>query len=298
MVVNGDASGLVQVVSGVPQGSVLGPLLFCIYIDSVALCVQSVNSHNVLYADDLLLYKSIACAQDFVDMQLDVLAIEQWSENNHLTLNSAKCKAMVISRKKNPYSQPLYLNGAVLDQVESFKYLGVNISHDLTWSNHIGKICGKARQTLGLLYRQFYGKCDSGSLLKLYISLVRPHLEYACPVWAPHSHKDIHLIERVQMFGVKIISGEWNADCLDQFGLVTLERRRLDLSLCLLYKYVNSMCYFPEGLISKRCNSSYNIRVKHPLLLEQPFARTNSHLYSFIPHTISLFLPLLFLRPH
>ena len=67
--------------------------------------------------------------------------------------------------------------------------------------------------------------------------------KYACPVWAPHSHKDIHLIERVQMFGVKIISGEWNAayhDCLDQFGLVTLERRRLDLSLCLLYKYVNS----------------------------------------------------------
>ena len=154
----------------------------------------------------------------------------------------------------------------------------------------IGKICGKARQTLGLLYRQFYGKCDSGSLLKLYISLVRPHLEYAFPVWAPHSHKDIHLIERVQMFGVKIISGEWNAayhDCLDQFGLVTLERRRLDLSLCLLYKYVNSMCYFPEGLISKRCNSSYNIRVKHPLLLEQPFARTNSHLYySFL--TLSL----------
>ena len=128
MVVNGDASGLVQVVSGVPQGSVLGPLLFCIYIDSVALCVQSVNAHNVLYADDLLLYKSIACAQDFVDMQLDVLAIEQWSLR---TLNSAKCKAMVISRKKNPYSQPLYLNGVVLDQVESFKYLGVNISHDL-----------------------------------------------------------------------------------------------------------------------------------------------------------------------
>ena len=111
---------------------------------------------------------------------------------------------------------------------------------------------------------------------------------------SPHSHKDIHLIERVQMFGVKIISGEWNAayhDCLDQFGLVTLERRRLDLSLCLLYKYVNSMCYFPEGLISKRCNSSYNIRVKHPLLLEQPFARTNSHLL-FIHSSHYLYLEL------
>ena len=94
----------------------------------------------------------IACAQDFVDMQLDVLAIVQWSENNHFTLNSAKCKAMVISRKKNPYIlSHSTLNGVVpmTRYIESFKYLGVNISHDLTWSNHIGKICGEARQTLG-----------------------------------------------------------------------------------------------------------------------------------------------------
>ena len=208
-----------------------------------------------------------------------------------MTLNSAKCKMMVISRKTNPYSQPLFLNGVALDQVESFKYLGVHISHDLTWSTHIGKICGKARQTLGLLYRQFYGKCDSRSLLKLYVALVRPHLEYASPVWSPHSQKYVHLIENVQMFAVKIISGEWNApyhDCLHQLGLLTLQRRRLDLSLCLLFKYVNSLCYFPEGLICRRRISGYNIRVPHPLLLVKPFAKTNSHLFSFIPHVISI----------
>ena len=168
-------------VSGVPQGSVLGPLLFCIYIDSVALCVQSVNSHNVLNADDLLLYKSIACAQDFVDMQLDVLAIEQWSGNNHLTLNSAKCKAMVISRKKNPYSQPLYLNGVVLDQVESFKYLGVNISHD-----HLGLIIILLARFVAKHVKLWVFSTDNFMVnvtrdlfSRLYISLVRPHLEYA-----------------------------------------------------------------------------------------------------------------------
>ena len=168
-------------VSGVPQGSVLGPLLFCIYIDSVALCVQSVNSHNVLNADDLLLYKSIACAQDFVDMQLDVLAIEQWSENNHLTLNSAKCKAMVISRKKNPYSQPLYLNGVVLDQVESFKYLGVNISHDhlILGLIILARFVAKHVKLWVFSTDNFMVNVTRDLFSRLYISLVRPHLEYA-----------------------------------------------------------------------------------------------------------------------
>ena len=291
VVVSGETSNSVQVVSGVPQGSVLGPLLFCIYIDSVTHCVQSLYARNVLYADDLLLYKKITCAEDLVDMQQDVLAIEQWSGTNHLTLNSSKCKVMVISRKKSPFSHPLYLNGVALDQVSSFKYLGITISHDLTWSTHIGKICGKARQTLGLLYRQFYRKCDSKSLLKLYISLVRPHLEYACSVWAPHTHKNILSIERVQMFGVKMISGEWNApysENLNHLGLVSLERRRLDLSLCLLFKYVNSLCFFPEGIIAKKHVSGYNLRTSHPLLLEQPFSRTKSSYFSFIPHSISI----------
>ena len=70
-----------------------------------------------------------------------------------------------------------------------------------------------------------------------------------------YTRKDILSIERVQMFGIKVISGEWNAaysDSLNRLGLVTLERRQLDLSLCLLYKYVNSMCFFPEGIISKK----------------------------------------------
>ena len=291
VVIDGESSNLVRVVSGVPQGSVLGPLLFCIYIDSVALCTQSVNVHNVLYADDLLLYKVIACAQDFIDMQQDVLAIERWSTNNFLTLNSAKCKVMVVSRKKSPYYQPLLLNDVAVDRVESFKYLGINISHDLTWSFHISRICAKARQSLGLLYRQFYGKCDSRSLLKLYISLVRPLLEYACPVWAPHAQKDIYCIERVQMLGVKIITGEWNIvyhDGLVRLSLDTLEKRRLDLSLCLLYKYVHSMCFFPANFISRKRNSGYNLRSPHPLQLEQPFARTNSHLFSFIPRSVSI----------
>ena len=139
MVVNGETSATVPVLSGVPQGSVLGPLLFCIYVDGVTKCTKSQGARDALYADDLMLYKPISCTQDLSDLQEDILNIEKWSADNHLTLNPVKCKCMLISRRRSSLSCSfsLWLNGNVLEQVNSFKYLGVNISSNLTWSLHI-----------------------------------------------------------------------------------------------------------------------------------------------------------------
>ena len=93
---------------------------------------------------------------------------------------------MINSRKRIPSvpSSPLLLEGHPLDQVNTFKYLGVLLSYDLSWSEHVQFICSKARKLLGLLYRQFYNNMSSDSLLQLYIFLVRPHLEYASAVWS------------------------------------------------------------------------------------------------------------------
>ena len=100
-----------------------------------------------------------------------------------MTLNSAKCKAMVISRKKNPYSQPLYLNGVVLDQVESFKYLGVNISHDHLILGLIiillARFVAKHVKLWVFSTDNFMVNVTRDLFSRLYISLVRPHLEYA-----------------------------------------------------------------------------------------------------------------------
>ena len=224
------------VLSGVPQGSVLGPLLFCIYVDGVTACAKSQCTHDTLYADDLMLYKSIFCSQDFTELQDDISCIEKWSADNHLTLNSNKCKVMLISRKRSSLSLSFTLYGNVLEQVDSFKYLGVTISNNLKWSIHIGIVCAKARRMLGLIYRHFYANCNSASLLKLYISLVRPRLEYACPVWSPNSVTAIAQVQRVQKLALKIVSGEWNTgyyDLLARFQIPTLERRRSELSLSL-----------------------------------------------------------------
>ena len=102
--------------------------------------------------------------------------------------------------------QSVQIGEESLEKVRSYKYLGVVINSNLTWSDHISKLCSKAKQQLGLLYRQFYKDSDTSTLRALYITQVRPHLEYATPVWDPHLSKDIEAIESVQRFSTIIDS--------------------------------------------------------------------------------------------
>ena len=188
VVYGGASSDTTPVVSGVPQGSILGPLLFLIYIDDICKVRLSPGSKLVLYADDILLFRNISCPNDYHLLQADIDMLGSWTTQNKMTFNVTKCKAMHISRKRNQHlpPSPLSLNGNILDVVPTFKYLGVLISSDLSWSKHIQGVCSKARKILGLLYRRYYQYSDSSSLRQLYLSLVRPHLDYAAQVWDPH----------------------------------------------------------------------------------------------------------------
>ena len=123
-----------------------------------------------------------------------------------MKLPYSQSKFMIISRKKQYSVAPaqLLLNNLPLEQVSTFKYLGVLLNNDMSWSPHISAICSKAHKVIGLLYRRFlYSMSNMDTLIHLYISLVRPHLEYACPVWAPASHKDVDSIEGVQKSALK-----------------------------------------------------------------------------------------------
>ena len=177
-----------SVVSRVPQGSILGPLLFFIYIDDITQVNLSAVSRLVLYADDILLYRHIFSFEDYRILQSDIDALANWTTKNYMSFNVSKFKTMIISRKKDHGSsfQPLILNGSILDVVSTFKYLGVLFSSNLSWSDHIQGVCSKACKILFLLYRRYYQYSDSRSPLQLYISLVRPHLDYAAQVWDPH----------------------------------------------------------------------------------------------------------------
>ena len=242
VVVNGVSSLSTGVPSGVPQGSILGPLLFLIYIDDIATVNMTEGSQIVLYVDNILLYRPISIPEDIEHLQNDVDKLQAYASANYMTFNASKCKFMLVSRKRqHVHPKPsISLNGSPLELTPTFKYLGLLISSDLSWSSHIDNICSKAKRILGLLYRRFYRQSNEQTLRQLYVSLVWPHLEYAAPVWSPHLHKDITILERVQQFASKMCTKTWDCsynDLLDRLQLPTLAQCRLHLSLCFMYYY-------------------------------------------------------------
>ena len=292
VVVDGEASDQVSVVSGVPQGSVLGPLLFSIYINDITEVYITPQSYRVLYCDDVLLYRGMSePKEDLSALQLDINKLASWSDEQLLKLNAKKCKYMIMSRRRKAKTGTeadvsLYLGGAELEEVECFKYLGVLVQNNLIWSNHISGICTKAKQILGMLYRQFYNNSSPETLKQLYLSLVRPHLEYACQLWDPYTHHDINQLESVQKFALKMISHRWDIGYEELVNLVdlpTLKRRRLHLKLGEVYKIIHELCDFPDVFQVQATRSN---RLARDFTIHCPFARTNYFYHSFVPSSI------------
>ena len=142
--VEGSSSPTLQVLSGVPQGSVLGPLLFIIYLNDVVHRISSSSKMN-LFADDIALYRIIRSSNDYSILQADINAVNDCLTGKFLTLNPCKCSHLFISRKRtySIFPPSLTLNGYKLACVTSYKYLGVLITSDLMWSTHITKVCNK-----------------------------------------------------------------------------------------------------------------------------------------------------------
>ena len=112
--------------------------------------------------------------------------------------------------KGNQYlTQPLTVNHSQLERVYSYKYLGVWLTSTLNWSTQITEISKKARSQLGIIYRNFYQHSNSATLLQLYLSYIRPHLEYAATVWDPHQVGFIHSLERIQKCALRMCTRKW-----------------------------------------------------------------------------------------
>ena len=172
---------MLPVISGVPQGSVLTNQ-------------GSLDSFMSLFADDIALYRCIKSPVDYWKLQLDINTLVDWICQQCLSLQPAKCCYMLVSRKRTSSLPPpiLYVSGTPLQRVTSVRYLGVELTQDLSWSLHISHLCAKAWQLIGLLYRRFYKHANTATLLQLYKSFIRPLLEYCAVVWDRHLSKDIY----------------------------------------------------------------------------------------------------------
>lgn len=243
-----------------------------------------------IYADDILLYRTINSEHDYVLLQSDINTITSWSSANFLTLNKSKCKFMILSRRRSPTSPvtPLAIDDHPLEHVSNYKYLGVHLSSDLSWSTHIQSITAKARKVLGLLYRKFYNFSPPDVLVHLYLSLVRPLLEYAAVVWSPHLKKNILELENVQKFGLRMATKLWQYPyeyVLQRTQITTLENRRNIARLCELFKIIHKISCTECTVNLKPIHSH---RTSHHLTLCRPFCHTNLHYYSFLPFAVFL----------
>ena len=204
VVIDGYSSSLSEITSGVPQGSILGPLFFVIFINDLPDVVCSDNT-IALYADDSKMFRVIDCDEDLIYFQEDLDKLHQWSQRNQMDFNTKKCKIMRITRKQVPFTNSVHMNDTVLEEVKEFKDLGILTDCSLSWNSHTDMITAKANRMLGLIKRKCKDLKDTATLKTLFCYLVRSNLEYCSVVWSPFTKRDIDKLERIQRRATKFI---------------------------------------------------------------------------------------------
>lgn len=240
VVVNGEESECREVLSGVPQGSVLGPLLFVVYINDLPDVLEN-NSEVYLYADDTKIFRRIEEQEDCRKLQDDIRALKTWSEKWLLKFHPSKCKVMRIGRSEVPEEH--YVMDEIMESVVAEKDLGVIIDSDLSFEKHASEKINKANSIVGLIRRTFVS-LDEVIFRSLFTALIRPILEYANQVWCPYKIKDITAIENVQRRATRLVPSLRDlsySDRLKKLNLPTLAYRRSRGDMIETYKILQGV---------------------------------------------------------
>jgi len=252
VVVCGCRSNSVDITSGVPQGSHLGPTLFNLFINDIN--ETFLSSHFQLYADDLKIYQIIRSELDCHALQDDLSRFFEYCSRNCLYLNLEKCKYMRFTRKKSPSTFIYSIDNINLKEVTEFNDLGVTFDSKLSFANHIETVTARAFQMFGFVSRITKPFADPGVILHLYKTLILPILEYACIIWDPRYGVGINRIERVQRKFLNFLnfrSGQEKCAYdinLNRYDLLSLEHRRQLFTSLYVFKIVNGQVDCPHVL--------------------------------------------------
>ena len=242
VVVNNTSSDWSNVLSGVPQGSVIGPTLFLCYINDLPTCVKS----NIkLFVDDVKLFTEISSKEDCEIFQNDLDALCEWSKKWKLSFHPQKCNILRLGKNNPNFKYALKdLKGIrfELSQTSIVKDLGVLIDDKLSFSPHIEMIVSAASKLIGLTRRTILSLNNKNFLL-LYKTLIRPKLEYNNAVWWTNTKTDLMKLEGVQRRATKMLPGLKNlsySERLKILDLPTIAYRRLRGDCIQVYKYLNN----------------------------------------------------------
>ena len=236
VVVDGEVSNWKSVLSGVPKSSVLGPILFLIYINDLD---DSITSNVLKFADDTKLFRKVNTDGDKQHLQNDLDRLVKWSEKWQMLFNFGKCKCLHTGHRNLNVNYKM--GDTVLGTTVKEKDLGVTISADMKVSEQCGIAASKGNKILGLIRRNITYK-GKKLIIPLFKAIVRPHLEYCIQAWRPYRKKDIDTLERIQRRATKMIPELRDLsyeERLKECGLTTLETRRLRGDQIEVFKILN-----------------------------------------------------------
>ena len=276
---------IMNICAGVPQGSILGPLLFLIYINDI---VSNIHSKINLFADDTSLYPDDTASL----MQADIQRISTWADTWLVKFNPTKSESMIISRKINkPIHPPLNMFNVMIPTVDVHKHLGILLSKDGSWHNHIGYIKEKAWGRIHILRKLKY-TLNRRALETIYISFIRPVLEYSDVVWDNCCNYEKDELDKIHREVGRIVSGCTRLVSIDdlysELQWETLRDRRRKHKLILLYKMINGLV--PEhlsSLVPPTVGDQTEYRsLRNASNIRTVTARTSLYSNSFLPDTL------------
>lgn len=292
VMIKGELSTELSVASGVPQGSVLGPILFLTYINDLP---DSVTCSTSLFADDTLLYQAVNNNQEKQEFQVNIDALQNWAQTWCMSFNIDKCSILTFNQKSSSPKADYLLNNAHLEVVQETKYLGVIIQSDFKFNTHIQNKVSKANRQLGMIKRALHNAPEKARLLA-YTSLCRPHMEYAASVWDTSLAYLATEIEMVQHRAIRFISQIKGRESItkarNKLELETLAHRRKQIRHTLLLRILSkednhqSLSSTYNELLSSKPDNAPLTRATtsgHPPTIS---ARTSIYHNSFLPKTV------------
>ena len=271
--------------SGVAQGTLLGPLMFLLYLSDVTSAINEESCSIILYADDSKIYGNCKMEEDCHELNQNLLSLQDWCAKWQLSINSDKCEILRVGRGNINFEYEI--NGNIIPSSDNCKDLGVHVGKDLYYRDHYN-IVARNNHHLCKQFRTAFASKNIEFLLFLYKTYIMPKIEYASSIWSPYLKKDVDLIENIQRKFTKFLPGMFNKPYYERMlslQMQTLEERRIYLDLILLYKIYHGLV---DMEFSKFCSLSTSNTRGHPLKLNVVGSRVNCHKYHFFNRTIKV----------